>query len=41
MSNDTVERRLSMEKITFKGRRFCPICHGDYPPSHWHFKRPQ
>lgn len=22
-----------------KGYKFCPICHGDYPPTHWHFKK--
>jgi len=21
-----------------KAKRFCPICHGDYPATHWHFR---
>lgn len=20
-------------------RQWCPLCHGHYPPTHWHFKR--
>lgn len=27
------------EMVVKKNWKYCPLCHGDYPPSHWHFKK--